>query len=234
MDLYALLGVEEGASTSEIKSAYHQRMKSCHPDLAVSMMSAASSSSVPGAFVSNVVSVPVSSSTSGTREELYVRAAETKQEQEEREAAVAAAVEREAAAAYRLWEQEERERRERDAAEVSQLLNKAWHTLRDPTRRSMYDSGRVLFGSSSLFASFTGVPLSKTARPDLPLALFVDEGRCVGCMKCSQHAPNTFTMEPRYNVARVETQWADGEEDVEIAVVRPTHLFLFLFLFFLA
>ena len=49
-----------------------------------------------------------------------------------------------------------REQRERDAEEVSQLLNKAWYTLRDPTRRSMYDSGRVLFGATSIFASFTG------------------------------------------------------------------------------
>lgn len=32
------------------------------------------------------------------------------------------------------------------------------------------------------------------------------------------HAPNTFAMEPFYNVARVETQWGDDEEEVEVAV----------------
>ena len=107
---------------------------------------------------------------------------------------------------------------EEDAASVSELLNRAWHTLKDKGRRAMYDSGRVLFGKSSLFKDpFTGVPLSKNARPDLDVALFVDEGRCIGCHQC-KHAPHTFKMEPHFNVARVETQWADSEEDLETAV----------------
>ena len=50
------------------------------------------------------------------------------------------------------------------------------------------------------------------------MALFVDEGRCIGCKQCSLQAPSTFAMEPDYNVARVETQWGDDEENVEIAV----------------
>lgn len=47
---------------------------------------------------------------------------------------------------------------------------------------------------------------------------FTDEGRCIGCKQCALHAPNTFAMEPFYNVARVETQWGDDEEEVEVAV----------------
>lgn len=147
-DLYALLGVNDTATFDEIKASYRERMKACHPDIAV--------------FANG---------------------------------------------------------NEEDAASVSQLMNKAWHTLKDKGRRAMYDSGRVLFGKSSMFKDpFTGVPLSKNARPDLDVTLFVDEGRCIGCHQCKHAAPNTFQMEPHYNVARVETQWADSEEDLEIAV----------------
>ena len=110
--------------------------------------------------------------------------------------------------------------RERDAAEASQLLNRAWRVLRDPESRAAYDSGRALFGSRSLFGSrpFDGEPLSKNARPDLPFALFVDEGLCIGCRGCAQAAPNTFKMRDAYNVARVDVQWADSEEDLDVAV----------------
>lgn len=147
-DLYALLGVSDTATFDEIKASYRERMKRCHPDIAMA---------------------------TGSTEE--------------------------------------------DAASVSELLNRAWHTLKDKSRRAMYDSGRVLFGKSSLFKDpFTGVPLSKNARPDLDVALFVDEGRCIGCHQCKHAAPHTFKMEPHFNVARVETQWADSEEDLETAV----------------
>ena len=147
-DLYALLGVSDTATFDEIKASYRERMKRCHPDIAMA---------------------------TGSTEE--------------------------------------------DAASVSELLNRAWHTLKDKGRRAMYDSGRVLFGKSSLFKDpFTGVPLSKNARPDLDVALFVDEGRCIGCHQCKHAAPHTFKMEPHFNVARVETQWADSEEDLETAV----------------
>jgi curved DNA-binding protein CbpA len=114
----------------------------------------------------------------------------------------------------------ERSARESDAALTSQLLNRAWDTLRDPSRRSMYDAGRALFGADSRFArdAFTGVPLSENARPDLPLALFVDEGLCVGCRLCAMAAPRTFEMRPDLNVARVHTQWGDAEDDLEVAV----------------
>lgn len=115
---------------------------------------------------------------------------------------------------------DDRAARERDAAEASQLLNRAWRVLRDPKSRAMYDSGRALFGSRSLFGRrpFDGEPLSKNARPDLPFALFVDEGLCIGCRGCAQAAPNTFKMRDAYNVARVDVQWADPEDALDVAV----------------
>ena len=60
--------------------------------------------------------------------------------------------------------------------------------------RAAYDSGRALFGSRSSSGSrpFDGEPLSKNARPDLPFALFVDEGLFVGTRGCARAAPNTF------------------------------------------
>ena len=89
-----------------------------------------------------------------------------------------------------------------------------------PSRAPRTIPGRALFGSRSLFGSrpFDGEPLSKNARPDLPFALFVDEGLCIGCRGCAQAAPNTFKMRDAYNVARVDVQWADSEEDLDVAV----------------
>lgn len=207
VDLYALLGVSEKATTNEIKSAYRALMKACHPDHAMSF----SMSTSAFTFISGSESIKASlAAASKAAEAASSTSLSTFDEDEVDSDDFEDAGEITAAAAVA--------RRERDAAEVSQLLNKAWHTLRDPDRRSMYDSGRMLFGATSLFASFTGVPLSKTARPDLPVALFVDEGRCIGCKQCALHAPSTFVMEPNLNVARVETQWGDDEENVEIAV----------------
>ena len=82
------------------------------------------------------------------------------------------------------------------------------------------DSGRALFGDLSLFSDrvFDGTPLSKNARPDIDVALFVDEGLCIGCRACYQCAPETFSMDPELNVARVSTQWANDEMALEDAV----------------
>lgn len=62
------------------------------------------------------------------------------------------------------------------------------------------------------------MPLSKSARPDAPEAIFVDEGRCIGCQACVFEAPNTFAMEASYNRARVETQWGDSVDDIDTAI----------------
>ncbi|EEH51457.1 uncharacterized protein MICPUCDRAFT_9035, partial [Micromonas pusilla CCMP1545] len=48
--------------------------------------------------------------------------------------------------------------------------------------------------------------------------LFVDEGLCIGCRACYQCAPETFSMDPELNVARVSTQWANDEMALEDAV----------------
>lgn len=49
-------------------------------------------------------------------------------------------------------------------------------------------------------------------------ALFVDEVKCVGCLKCALVAPKTFAIESIYGRARAVGQWADSEDNVEDAI----------------
>lgn len=102
--------------------------------------------------------------------------------------------------------------------EMFMLVNKAYSVLADTHLRAAYDSGRLLFGSHSVFKDFTGRPLSKNSRPDAPHVLFVDETACIGCKACVHEAPNTFLIEDAYGRARVDTQWADAWESLDIAV----------------
>lgn len=49
-------------------------------------------------------------------------------------------------------------------------------------------------------------------------AVFVDEGTCIGCKNCNHCAAATFMMEEDYGRARVFQQWADSEDDINIAI----------------
>lgn len=49
-------------------------------------------------------------------------------------------------------------------------------------------------------------------------AVFVDEVKCVGCLKCAFVAPKTFAIETVYGRARAVGQWADSEDTVEDAI----------------
>jgi ferredoxin len=49
-------------------------------------------------------------------------------------------------------------------------------------------------------------------------AVFVDEIKCVGCLKCALFAEKTFAIESVYGRARVVGQWADPEHKIQEAI----------------
>ena len=125
-DLYALLGVEPTSSVDDIKLAYRAVMKRCHPDVAAASMTATDASDEP------------SSASSSSSSFAFAPADATFDEEDLLASTIASA----AAATTR-----ERLHREREAAEVSQLLNRAWEILRDPRRRAAYDRCVLYTGS---------------------------------------------------------------------------------------
>lgn len=72
----------------------------------------------------------------------------------------------------------------------------------------------------SEFQGYTGKPLySVWSGPENEQrAVFVDEVKCVGCLKCALFASKTFAIESVYGRARVVAQWADAEEKIFEAV----------------
>lgn len=49
-------------------------------------------------------------------------------------------------------------------------------------------------------------------------AIFVDEVKCVGCLKCALLAGKTFAIESSFGRARVVAQWADPESKIQEAI----------------
>ncbi|XP_024533550.1 chaperone protein dnaJ C76, chloroplastic isoform X1 [Selaginella moellendorffii] len=122
--------------------------------------------------------------------------------------------------------------------DMSILLNEAYAILSDPTSRGSYDAVRFSFffsfledmSFSSLFSQvraewiqfegFTGEPLySRWMGPaSEEKAVFVDEVRCIGCLKCALIASNTFAVEKRYGRARAVSQWGDSKPVIDDAI----------------
>ncbi|KAJ1273460.1 hypothetical protein BS78_06G282300 [Paspalum vaginatum] len=97
------------------------------------------------------------------------------------------------------------------------VLNEAYALLSDPAARLAYDQEQA---RRYEFAGYTGRPLySSWLGADAEgRAVFVDEVRCVGCLKCALHAPRTFAVESVYGRARVVAQWADDEDRIVDAI----------------
>ncbi|KAK8946838.1 Chaperone protein dnaJ 49 [Platanthera zijinensis] len=93
------------------------------------------------------------------------------------------------------------------------LLNQVYSFLSDPASRAAYDRERTIL---SKFHGYTGEPMySRWLGPKSEQrAIFVDEVKCIGCLKCALHAPNTFAIELGYGRARVVSQWADPEDKI--------------------
>jgi len=97
------------------------------------------------------------------------------------------------------------------------VLNEVYALLSDPAARLAYDQEQA---RRSEFAGYTGRPLysSWLGAEAERRAVFVDEVRCVGCLKCALHASRTFAVESVYGRARVVAQWADDEDKIIDAI----------------
>jgi hypothetical protein len=78
--------------------------------------------------------------------------------------------------------------------DMAVVLNEVYVLLSDPAARLAYDQEQA---RCSEFSGYTGLPLySSWLGPDSERrAVFVDEVRCVGCLKCSLQASWTFAVE---------------------------------------
>ncbi|KAJ6837835.1 uncharacterized protein M6B38_323170 [Iris pallida] len=97
------------------------------------------------------------------------------------------------------------------------ILNEVYSLLSDPNSRSAYDQEQ---SKVSEFKGYTGKPLYSTwfGSENEQRAVFVDEIKCVGCLKCALHANQTFAIESVYGRARVIAQWADPEDKIVDAI----------------
>ncbi|KAF3487510.1 hypothetical protein F2Q69_00056523 [Brassica cretica] len=139
-DLYDLLGIDRGSDKSQIKTAYRNLQKRCHPDIA----------GVPG-------------------------------------------------------------------HDMAIILNEAYKLLSDPISRQAYDKEQAKLEE---LRGYTGKPVySVWCGPETEQrAVFVDEVKCVGCLKCALCAERTFAIETAHGRARVVAQWADPESKIKEAI----------------
>ncbi|KAL2634357.1 hypothetical protein R1flu_005836 [Riccia fluitans] len=101
--------------------------------------------------------------------------------------------------------------------DMSILLNDAYSILADPNRRASYDA---VCADKADFEGYTGQALYSRwyGPPGEDKAVFVEETRCVGCLKCALIAPNTFAIENKHGRARAVGQWADEESTIKDAI----------------
>ncbi|WOL13368.1 hypothetical protein Cni_G22138 [Canna indica] len=97
------------------------------------------------------------------------------------------------------------------------LLNEIYSVLSDPIARNSYDLEQTKL---SQFQGYTGKPLYSAwyGSENEERAVFVDEIKCVGCLKCALFANKTFAIESVYGRARVVAQWADPEDKILDAI----------------
>ncbi|KAF7809612.1 chaperone protein dnaJ C76, chloroplastic [Senna tora] len=101
--------------------------------------------------------------------------------------------------------------------EMAIILNQAYHLLSDPNSRLAYDKEQTKIAE---FKGFTGRPIYSVwfGSESEQRAIFVDEIKCVGCLKCALLAEKTFAIESVYGRARVVAQWADSEQKIQEAI----------------
>ncbi|KAJ0966851.1 hypothetical protein J5N97_023768 [Dioscorea zingiberensis] len=97
------------------------------------------------------------------------------------------------------------------------VLNEVYSLLSDPISRSAYDQEQAKLLE---FRGFTGRPIYSAwfGSESEERAVFVDEVKCVGCLKCALFARKTFAIEAVYGRARVVGQWADPEDKILEAI----------------
>ncbi|XP_030960643.1 chaperone protein dnaJ C76, chloroplastic-like [Quercus lobata] len=97
------------------------------------------------------------------------------------------------------------------------ILNEVYSILSDPNLRSAYDKEQAKIAE---LRGYTGKPIYSAwfGSENEQRAVFVDEVKCVGCLKCALFAEKTFAIESAYGRARVVAQWADSEHKIQEAI----------------
>ncbi|KAL3640798.1 hypothetical protein CASFOL_015766 [Castilleja foliolosa] len=97
------------------------------------------------------------------------------------------------------------------------VLNEAYALLSDPNSRLAYDKELAKVVD---LQGYTGRPIYSMwlGSESEQRAVFVDEVKCVGCLKCALFADKTFAVETVYGRARVVAQWADPEDKIQEAI----------------
>ncbi|KAG6600118.1 Chaperone protein dnaJ C76, chloroplastic, partial [Cucurbita argyrosperma subsp. sororia] len=97
------------------------------------------------------------------------------------------------------------------------ILNEVYSVLSDPNSRLAYDKEQAKmaelrgYTGKSVYSVWLGSESEQRA-------VFVDEVKCIGCLKCALFAGKTFAVESVYGRARVVAQWADPEYKVMEAI----------------
>ncbi|XP_065873771.1 chaperone protein dnaJ C76, chloroplastic [Euphorbia lathyris] len=97
------------------------------------------------------------------------------------------------------------------------ILNQVYSILSDPISRFAYDKEQAKTGQ---LRGYTGKPIYSRwlGSESEERAVFVDEVKCVGCLKCALLADKTFAIESVYGRARVVAQWADPPHLIQSAI----------------
>ncbi|KAM7262109.1 hypothetical protein ACFE04_021186 [Oxalis oulophora] len=97
------------------------------------------------------------------------------------------------------------------------ILNQVYSLLSDPNSRLAYDQEQAKLAD---VRGYTGKPLYSVwfGSESEERAVFVDEVKCVGCLKCALLAQNSFAIEPAYGRARCVAQWKDPENKIQEAI----------------
>lgn len=97
------------------------------------------------------------------------------------------------------------------------ILNEAYSLLSDPNSRLAYDKEQAKMAE---LRGYSGKPIYSVwfGSESEQRAVFVDEVKCVGCLKCALIAEKTFAIESLYGRARVVAQWADPEHKIQAAI----------------